>query len=100
MPEFQEVAGEYDGRVVFVGIDVGPFTNLGTREDGLRLVDDLQIRYPTGAAVDSTSLRAYGVRSMPTTVFLDKDGEIVSTSPGRLREPQLRAAVSKLLGEF
>jgi thiol-disulfide isomerase/thioredoxin len=33
MPEFQKVADEYKDSVLFVGVDVGQFTGLGTHDD-------------------------------------------------------------------
>jgi len=98
MPAFQRVADEYDGRVLFVGVDVGSFTGLGTQQDARALLTDLGIRYPAGYAVDATPLKLYGVTSMPSTVFLDGQGRITERASGVLTEGQLRAAAAKLAG--
>ncbi len=98
MPEFQKVADDFAGKVTFVGIDVGPFTGLGTHDDAQKLLKDLGIRYPAGYAVDPSPLQPYGVRAMPTTVYISAKGDIVDTVNGAVREPQLRAAVQELLG--
>ncbi len=98
MPAFQRVADEYDGRVLFVGVDVGSFTALGTHQDARALLADLGIRYPAGYAVDATPLKLYGVTSMPSTVFLDGQGRIAERTSGLLTEGQLRAAVAQLVG--
>jgi len=97
MPEFQTVADDFAGKVVFVGIDVGPFTGLGNHEDAERLLTELGIQYPAAYAVDASAMQPYGVRVMPTTVFLSADGKIVKTTNGALREPQLRAELEQLL---
>ena len=39
MPEFQEVYDEYQDRIVMLGIDLGPFTGLGSSAQGPRAVD-------------------------------------------------------------
>jgi thiol-disulfide isomerase/thioredoxin len=98
MPEFQQVADEYQGKVIFVGIDVGPFTGLGNHDDAQRLLTELGIGYPAAYAVDASPLQPYGVRAMPTTVYLSKTGEIQDTTNGIVREPQLRAELQKLVG--
>lgn len=98
MPEFQRAADEFEGKVLFVGVDVGPFTGLGTHDDGRRLLQELGIRYPAAYAVDSSPLQIYNIRSMPTTVFLSASGQVVSTSSGMLLGPQLRSTLSKLAG--
>jgi thiol-disulfide isomerase/thioredoxin len=38
MPDLQEVSEEYQGRVLLVGLDVGPFVGLGSRGDGRALL--------------------------------------------------------------
>ncbi len=96
MPAFQRVAEAYGDRVLFVGVDVGSFTALGTPEDARRLLADLGIRYPAARAVDASPLKLYGVTSMPSTVFLDRQGRIVEKAGGVLTEGQLRAAVERL----
>jgi thiol-disulfide isomerase/thioredoxin len=97
MPSFQRAAAEHDGKVTFLGVDVGPFTGLGSHDDARRLLAELQIRYPAGYALDDKPLRQYQVRSMPTTLFLTPKGEIVWEASGMLTEGQLHDALDKLL---
>jgi len=97
MPAFQRVADELEGKVLFVGVDVGPFTGLGSHDDARRLLMELGIRYPAGYAVDASTIRLYEVTSMPTTIFFSRTGERMSTAPGMLTESQLRANVQRIL---
>jgi thiol-disulfide isomerase/thioredoxin len=48
MPDFQEVHNEFGDSMVLLGLDVGPFTSLGTREDAEALVEELGVTYPIG----------------------------------------------------
>jgi thiol-disulfide isomerase/thioredoxin len=98
MPEFQSVADEYEGQVIFVGVDLGPFTGLGTHDDALRLLRELDIRYPTAYAVDAAALQTYGIRAMPTTVYLSAAGQVQDTVNGLVTETQLRNEVARLVG--
>ncbi len=97
MPEFQKVADEYEGKVIFVGIDVGPFTGLGNHDEARRLLDELGIKYPAAYAVDASPLQPFSVKAMPTTVYLTADGNVRSTVNGIVREAQLRSELDALL---
>ena len=97
MPAFQRVADEYAGQVIFVGVDVGSFTSLGTHDDARFLLRDLGIRYPAAYAVDASPLRLYHVVNMPTTIFLSPEGRIVQRVGGVLTEAQLRDGVQQLV---
>ncbi|MDP9379281.1 MAG: TlpA family protein disulfide reductase [Chloroflexota bacterium] len=97
MPSFQKVAEEYDGRVIFVGLDVGVFTGLGDEESARRLLDELEISYPSAYATDASPLRKYKVVSMPTTVFLDSRGKVLSRWGGIITEDDLRDMVQQLV---
>lgn len=96
MPAFQRVADEYRGRVLFIGVDVGPFTGLGTSDDAQRLLAELGIRYSAAAAANAEPLRLYGVRSMPTTLFFEGNGRLVEQVPGLVLENRLRQNVERL----
>jgi thiol-disulfide isomerase/thioredoxin len=97
MPSFQKLATEYSGKVTVVGVDVGPFTGLGTHEDAVKLYTQLGIRYPLAYAVDASPLQLYGVQGMPTTVFLAANGQVVDTVTGILTEDQLRSEIEQKL---
>jgi len=70
-PGFEKAYESSAGKVLIVGLDVGPFTGLGSHEDAARLLRQLAIRYPAAYAVDDSALRSYGIAAMPTTLFLD-----------------------------
>jgi thiol-disulfide isomerase/thioredoxin len=53
MPDLQAVSKEFSDEVVLFGLDVGPFTNLGTSEDGQRLIQELGVSYPVGTTADA-----------------------------------------------
>jgi thiol-disulfide isomerase/thioredoxin len=97
MPDFQKIADEYDDQVIVVGLDIGVFTGLGSHDDARDLLRDLAIQYPTGYAVDSAPMRQYGVRGMPTTVFLTPDGQVADQVTGLLPKRQLRERVENLI---
>ena len=97
MPGFQKVADKLAGKVIVVGVDVGPFTGLGTHQDAVKLYMQLGIHYPLAYAVDASPLKLYTVEGMPTTVFLTAKGQVADSLTGILTEDQLRSEVQQKL---
>jgi thiol-disulfide isomerase/thioredoxin len=96
MPAFQEMYGEYKDRVLLLGIDVGPFVGLGTRDDGMMMLRDMAITYPTGSTDDKSIIARYDVVSMPSTFFITPDGRIIKKWSGPIGD-RLRPLVDELL---
>ena len=93
MPALQAMSERYKGKVHVVGI------TFNDRRDGARgVLDRTGASYP--AAFDSQSDLAvdYAVRVMPTTFFIDKDGNLVERKDGEISERQLRTVIDRLLG--
>jgi thiol-disulfide isomerase/thioredoxin len=97
MPELERAYGEMGGRVAFIGVDVGPFIGLGTREDGRALVREAAVTFPVGSVDDSSVVVRYRIRGMPTTVFMASDGAVVRTNVGLLTRELLETYVGELL---
>jgi thiol-disulfide isomerase/thioredoxin len=97
MPDFQEVHIEFGDSIVLLGLDVGPFTSLGTREDAEGLIEELGVTYPIGTTDHAGVVRDYGLIGMPTTYFLTPDGEVHRQWTGLLTEEKLVELVDELL---
>ncbi len=97
MPGFQKVFDQVRDSVVLVGVDLGPYVGLGAHDDARRLLAELGVRYPAAFAVDSTPVKLYQIRSMPTTIFVTPKGKIVDTANGMLVESQMRAKIERLI---
>ena len=99
MPGFQRVYEELGDRFLLLGLDVGPFTGLGSRADGQALLRELGITYPAGTTFQEGVMVDYKVRGMPTTVFLTANGQVLDTHVGLLDEKTFRSKVENLLQE-
>jgi thiol-disulfide isomerase/thioredoxin len=97
MPDLQEVHGEFAGQVLLFGLDVGPFTSLGSQDDGRALIQELGVTYPTGTTSDVEVVKAYKLVGMPTTYFIKPNGEIVRQWTGLLTKEKLTELVGELL---
>ena len=84
MPEFQRFYDESKDDVVLVGVDIGRFTGLGSRNDARNLLRDLGVTYPAGFTNDGGAVRKYQVLGMPTTIFINAEGEIFEKWTGPL----------------
>ncbi len=97
MPDFQRV---YDGRrdrFILIGVDIGPYIGLGSREDAKALLRDLRITYPAGTALDARTVRNYQLLGMPTTVFITPQGRVLRKHTGLLTQEQMNGYVTELL---
>lgn len=98
MPAFQEMYARENGHVLLLGIDVGPFVGLGTRDDGMMMLRDMMITYPTASTDDSSIIRRYKVVAMPSTFFITPDGRIIRKWSGPIGD-RLTSLVDELVKE-
>ena len=96
MPGFARVASDYQGRVTFVAVDIGPYVGLGNHDDGVRQLQRTGTTYPAAYAVDRSALTQYGVLDTPTSVYFDRTGRVVRKVPSALGESALRQLVAAL----
>ena len=96
MPDFQAVFEEFGDQVIFLGLDVGPFTGLGTRSDAQALLQELGITYPT-AYPDGNPTRNFNIVGLPQTMFYDAEGVLVARE-GFLSGSRMNRIMTSTLG--
>ena len=84
MPDFQSLWADHNENYLIIGIDIGPFVLLGTREEGMQLITDLRITYPVGTTYSPEIVQNYELTGMPTTFIIDNDGLIIKRYAGML----------------
>ena len=99
MPGLQRVYEQHEEDILFIGLDVGVFTGLGTREEGIRLLEELNITYPAGAPPDRKPMVNYSVRGLPVTVFFGADGKIFRRWDSIISERDMNEIVTAMLAE-
>ena len=97
MPDLQGFYEEFSSQVTLVGVDVGQFTGLGSRNDAQNLLAELEITYPAGFTDSNKAVRAYRVLSMPTTVFITAEGDVFRTWAGALNREILSEITMEML---
>lgn len=84
MPALEAAYQQYKDKVLLLGVDIGPFTGLGTREEGQRLLADLRVTYPAGTTFDSGVPVQYQLFVIPVTFSVTPDGKILRKFQGGL----------------
>lgn len=97
MPDFQRLHEQPDRKFALIGVDIGPFIGLGSRDDARALLRELKITYPAGTTFDIRTVRNYEILGMPTTVFITADGRIWRKHAGLLTFDQIAAFSAELV---
>lgn len=92
LPAFQAVAEQIKG-VAFIGID-----HQDSRRAAQELLEDTGVEFPAGYDPEGNVARAYGLRGMPTTVFISAGGRILERRTGEMSGSELRQAISRHFG--
>lgn len=93
LPAFQAVAEETRDEVAFVGID-----HQDSRRAAQELLEETGVDFPAAYDPEGKVARAYGLRGMPTTVFISAGGRILERRNGEMSGAQLRQAIHRHFG--
>ena len=93
MPDFEAVSQQAADEVEFIGVAIQDRT-----EDATRIVEDTGVSYRWARDPKGDVANAAEVTQMPSTMFVDADGEVVSVHSGALDAAQLRDLLESELG--
>lgn len=94
LPELAAAHAKYGGQVKFIGIDHQDFSEEAARQ----MLDENGISYDIVRDPAGTFLQDLGrLPTMPTTVFVDASGEIVSRHHGLILESQLLENIQAII---
>lgn len=88
MPHFNEVYAEEKDNVVFMMVDMVDGQR-ETQKKGQQYIADQGYDLPVYFDNQQQAAAAYGISSIPTTVFIDKDGNIVTGYQGAIDKDTL-----------
>lgn len=91
LPHFEETFQEFGSEVNFVGVATND-----DRANASELIDDTGISFPVVDDPNQELFFALNGFSMPTTVFLNADGTVVSTRVGIILADELDTTVTEL----
>lgn len=92
MPGFERVHRDLDGKVAFLGV------NLQDRpEDGRRVVEQTGVTYDIARDPDGSIFQSFEAFAMPTTVFIDAQGDVVDLQSGEISAGALAERIEDVL---
>jgi len=97
MPDLQIFYDQFKDQTTLIGIDLGQFTGLGSRQDAKDLLQELGVTYPAGFTNDASVVRDFKLLAMPTTVFIRADGTVFEIWRGALDRNVLIGIVQEML---
>ncbi|MCZ6538376.1 MAG: TlpA disulfide reductase family protein [Chloroflexi bacterium] len=97
MPALQAAWEQFGNEVLFIGVDIGPYVNLGSYGQGKDLIEEFGITYPTGSTGNRNVVIDWGVASMPTTFFLNRNGRVHDSVLGAMSSSRLTQKVRELI---
>jgi len=98
MPHFEEAYKTYGEEINFMMVNLCAYGN-DTKENGKALVAEGGWTFPVYFDTEGEAVVAYSVRSMPTTIFVSADGELVTKRIGMLTKEQLQSDIDNLLAK-
>lgn len=98
MPEFERVRKELGEDVVFMMVNATDGVR-ETEEKAKEYVADQGYTFPVYFDTNQEASYTYGVSSLPTTLFIDKDGYLVTGALGVIEEETLRKGIEMIQPE-
>jgi thiol-disulfide isomerase/thioredoxin len=92
MPEFNKIYKETGDEVQFIMLDLTD----GQRETvqkGIQYVEEQGFSFPVYFDTVQEGAYFYGIRAIPTTLFIDRDGYVVTGAQGAINEQTLRRGI-------
>lgn len=93
MPDFDHVYAELGDEVNFMMVNLTDGRR-ETKEKALEYITQQEFSFPVYYDVDRNAAYTYGVRSIPTTIFIDSEGYLVTGAEGTIAEEVLRYGIS------
>ena len=99
MQDIQAFAEAYGNRVQVIGVDIGPFFDLGDRSDALNLLNELSLTYQVGYTDDANLVDELDLLGLPTTLFINENGELYRKWTGVLNQEVLNRITDEMLSQ-
>lgn len=98
MPHFDEAYKAYGEEINFMMVNLCAFGN-DTKEKAKAMVENGGWSFPVYFDTEGDAALKYNVRSMPTTIFVSADGELMQTRIGMMSAAQLESDIGALMGK-
>ena len=98
LPDFEEACKKYEGKVVFLMVNMtdGDRETVKIAKD---FVNSMGYTFPVYFDTEYEAAYAYGVRSIPTTYFINADGSVEAHATGMISAVQLEQGIGMIYAE-
>lgn len=95
MPEFNKVYEEMGDDITFMMVDLVD-SQRETKESGEQYIEEQGYTFPVYFDTKGEAGYIYGISSIPTTIFIDKSGNIITGARGSIDEETLRKGIDMI----
>ena len=99
MPDFEVVNAKLGGSVRFIGVAQSDVPPLGSPEAAVELRERTGVTYEIFQDPNGSLFRAFSGIAMPTTIFIDAEGNVVGRQNGAIFSSALESMIQDLLLE-
>lgn len=97
LPDLAKLEAKYPGVLVVIGVHTPKFDNEKNTESIKKAILRYEVKHPVVNDADHKIWRRYGVRSWPTLVLIDPDGNYIGTASGEGNFEVLDLYIGKLV---
>lgn len=97
MPHFETLYQEYGEQVEFMMVNLTDGVQ-DTAEDVVAFIEDTGYTFPVYLDTELSGAATYGVYSIPMSVFINAEGEIIYYQLGMMSEENLRYVIEFMIG--
>jgi len=99
MPHFNKVSEEFEkDELLFLMVDLAEGSR-ETVESGKNFIEENGFTFTVLFDIQQDAAITYGIRSIPSTLFIDRDGYVIGGITGGIDEETLRYGISLILGK-
>jgi thiol-disulfide isomerase/thioredoxin len=93
LPDMEAIYRKYnDQGAVVLAVNVAE-----SNEDIIAFANKLNLTFPILRDSQRTGINTYGIRALPTTLFLNREGQVISRKVGALDQNSMSAEIEQLL---
>ncbi len=98
LPAFDKLCTEYKEQVEFMMVNLTDGYQ-ETLESAKQFISESGYMFPVFFDTENNASAEYNLYSIPRTIFVDKDGNLVNSHVGAMSEATLRKYIQSLIGE-
>ena len=96
LPDLQDAYQRHGEEIQFLGVQL---LGLDSAEEGQQFLNEFGITYPSGPDVENQMIRDFKVLGFPTTIFIDRNHNVVKKYAGILSEDSIESFIASTINQ-